>query len=145
NIHSQMYERTNDFATFQITRLGSTNVPSFLVLLSFSAGFGTDFYITNTALTFEPGVQSTNITIFPIEDGIYEGNETASVNIGIPGGNQYTIGSPGSASITIVDADGPPETVLFSDNFNTDSSANWNLFFADTNSPPIQDYSAFFA
>ena len=35
--------------------------------------------------------------------------------------------------------------MLFSDNFNTDSSANWNLFFADTNSPPIADYSAFFA
>jgi hypothetical protein len=148
NIHSQMYERTNDFATFQITRLGSTNVPSFLVLLSYSGGtasFGTDFYVTNTALTFEPGVQTTNISVFPIEDGIYEGNETAFVNIGIPGGNQYTIGSPGSASITIVDADGPPETVLFSDNFNTDSSANWNLFFADTNNQPVQDYSAFFA
>jgi hypothetical protein len=148
NIHTQMFERTNDFATFQITRLGSTNVPSFQILLTFSGGtahFGTDFYATNTALTFEPGVETTNITIFPIEDGVYEGNETAFVNIGIPGGPEYTVGSPGSASITIVDADGPPETILFSDNFNTDSSASWNLFFADTNSPPIADYSAFFA
>jgi hypothetical protein len=148
SVHSQMFERTNDFATFQITRLGSTNTASFQVLLSFSGGtasFGTDFYTTNTALTFEPGVQTTNISIFPIEDGVYEGNETAFVNIAIPSANEYTIGSPGSASITIVDADGPPETVLFSDNFNTDSSANWNLFFADTNTPPIFDYSAFFA
>jgi len=148
NIHLQMYERTNDFATFQITRLGSTNTASFQVLLTFSGGaasFIRDFYITNTTLTFEPGVQTTNFSIFPIDDGIYEGNETASVNIAIPSGIQYTIGSPGSASITIVDADGPPETVLFSDNFNTDSSANWNLFFADTNNPPNPDYSALFA
>jgi len=148
NIHSQMYERTNDFATFQITRLGSTNVPSFPVNLSFSSGsatLGVDFYVTNATLTFEPGVQTTNISIFPIEDGIYEGNETAFVNIAPAGAGEYSIGSAGSASITIVDADGPPEAVLFSDNFNTDSSANWNLFFADTNNPPIQDYVATFA
>jgi hypothetical protein len=143
-----MYERTNDFATFQITRLGSTNTASFPVNLTFTGGsatFGTDFYWTNTALTFEPGIQTTNISIFPIEDGIYEGNEAAFVNIASASGGEYTIGATNSASITIVDADGPPETVLFSDNFNTDSSANWNLLFADTNTPPLLDYSAFFA
>jgi hypothetical protein len=147
-VHSQMYERTNDFAAFQITRLGSTNTASFPINLSFTGGsatFGTDFYWTNTALTFEPGVQTTNVSIFPIEDGIYEGNETAFVNIAAASGGEYTIGTTNSASITIVDADGPPETVLFSDNFNTDSSANWNLFFADTNSPPVFDYTALFA
>jgi hypothetical protein len=147
NLNSQMYERTNDLATFQITRLGSTNTASFPINLSFTGGtatFGTDFY-TNTALTFEPGVSTTNINIYPIEDGLYEGNETAFVNIASASGGEYTVGSAGSASITIVDADNPAETVLFSDNFNTDSSANWNLFFADTNNPAILDYSALFA
>jgi len=149
NLDKQMFERTNDFARFQITRLGSTNVASFPINLSFgggTAGFGTDFY-TNAIVTFEPGMQSTNISIFPIEDGVYEGNETAVVNIAPAGAAEYTLGSPSSASVTIVDADSPPETVLFSDDFNTDSSANWTLAFADTNSPSGSggDFTALFA
>jgi hypothetical protein len=147
NLNTQMFERTNDFATFRITRLGSTNLASFPINFSFTGGtatYGADFY-TNTIVTFEPGVQTTNISIFPIEDGLYEGNETAVVTIAPANAGEYTIGSPSSATITIVDADGPPETVLFSDNFNTDSSANWTVAFADTNTPAGFDYTALFA
>jgi hypothetical protein len=142
-----MYERTNDYATFQITRLGATNTASFPVNLSFTGGtaaYGSDFY-TNVVVTFEPGVQSTNINILAIQDGVFEGNEIATVNIAPANSGQYAIGSPGSASITIVDADSPPETVLFSDNFNTDSSANWTQLFADTNTPAVFDATVQFA
>jgi hypothetical protein len=148
NLDTQMFERTNDFARFQITRLGSTNMASFPINLSFGGGtavYGTDFY-TNTIATFEPGMATTNVSILPIEDGVYEGNETAVVHIAPAGAGEYTIGSANSASITIVDADSPPETVLFQDNFNTDSSGNWTLAFADTNSPSGSggDYTAIF-
>lgn len=145
NVSKQMYERTNDFATFRMTRLGNTNAASFNANLSFSgtATSGVDYY-TNTIVTFEPGVQSTNFNVYPIVDSAYEGNETVTVNIAAAGGGEYTIAAAGSASITLVDADGPAETVLFSDNFNTDSSANWNLFYAATNSD-VQDYTATFA
>jgi hypothetical protein len=61
------------------------------------------------------------------------------MNIAAAGGGEYTVGSPGSASVTLVDATSPPATVLFSDNFNTDSSANWNLFVTG------DDYTAQFA
>ena len=41
--------------------------------------------------------------------------------------------------MTRVDADDPPETVLWSDDFSTDSSANWTVRFATTNGAPA-DY-----
>lgn len=154
NISSQMYERTNDFAAFRITRLGNTNVASFPVNLSFtgsSATSGADFYMTNT-VSFDIGFQSTNIVVLPIEDLTFEGSETVTVNIAPPTTvGDYTIGASGSASVTIVDADGPPETVLFADNFDVDSSANWDVFHATTNGVDDNtvlwafDYTGFFS
>jgi hypothetical protein len=136
NISAQVYERTNDFAVFRVTRLGATNAPGFPVNLTFtggSAGFGTDFYTTNT-LSFELGITSTNFVVLPIEDLAYEGNETITVNLAPPTNpGDYTIGAAGSSSVTLVDADGPPETVLFSENFDSDNAANWDVFFATTN------------
>lgn len=152
NISTQVYERTNDFAVFRITRLGATNAPSFPVNLTFTGGTatsGTDYYMTNT-VSFDIGFQSTNFVVLPIEDHVFEGNETITVNIAPASGGEYTIGAAGSASLTLVDADGPPETVLFSDNFDTDSSANYDVFFATTNGAAddftilfAQDYTAY--
>ncbi|MEO6035880.1 MAG: Calx-beta domain-containing protein, partial [Verrucomicrobiota bacterium] len=60
NVSTQMYEQTNDYATFQVTRLGNLGAASFNANLSFSgsATAGVDFY-TNSVLTFDPGVQTT--------------------------------------------------------------------------------------
>lgn len=152
NVSAQVYERTNDFAVFRITRLGATNTPSFPVNLTFtggSAGVGTDFYTTNT-VSFEIGVSSTNFVVLPIEDLTFEGNETINVNIAPATGGEYTIGSAGSATVTLVDADYPVETVLFSENFDTDNSADWDVFFVTTNGAAADntfvfnlDYSAY--
>lgn len=146
NVSAQVYERTNDIAVFRITRLGATNVASFPVNLTFTGGTatsGVDFYMTNT-VTFDEGFQSTNFVILPIEDLTFEGNETITVNLAPANGGEYTIGSPSSASLTLVDADYPTETVLFSENFDTDNSANWDVFFATTNGAP-DDYTFFFS
>lgn len=137
NVSTQVYERTNDYAAFRITRLGNTNAAAFTANLSFSgtAALGTDLY-TNTDLTIDPGVQSTNIYVYPIVDASFEGNETVTVSIAPAGGGQYTVGSESSATVTLVDADAAPETVLFSENFDTDHSANWTQFFVATNGVP---------
>lgn len=147
NISFQVYERTNDFAVFRITRLGATNSPSFPVNLTFTGGSatsGTDYYMTNT-VAFDIGFQSTNFVVLPIEDHVFEGNETITVNIAPAGGGEYTIGAAGSASVTLVDADSPQETVIFSDNFDVDSSANYDVFFATTNGAATDDYTILFA
>jgi Calx-beta domain len=136
NISAQMYERTNDFAAFQITRLGDLN-PSFSVNLSYSgtAGNGTDFY-PDATVSFVGGDQYITNKIYPIADSLYEGNETATVSVAAAGSGEYNIGSPTSASITIVDANGPPENVLFADNFDTDTSANWTTLSVASNGVP---------
>ena len=143
NVSTQMYERTNDFATFRITRKGDINA-LFSINLSFSGAAvnGVDYY-ADIPGPFNPNLQSMDLNVYPIEDSAYEGNETITMNIAPASGGEYTIGSPGSASVTLVDATSPPETVLFSDNFNTDSSANWNVFWAAGDSNP--DYTASFA
>lgn len=125
----QMYERANDYAEFQITRLGDTNAAAFAVDLSFSgsATLDTDF-TTNGLAMFNPGDVTNTFRVLPVEDSSVEGNETiiATINVTAP----YTVGSSNSAVITLVDATLPPETVLFSDDFNTDSSGNWTRLFA---------------
>jgi hypothetical protein len=143
NLSSQLYERTNDLAAFRITRLGDTNAAAFTANLAFAgaAVLGTDFY-TNGDLTIEPGVQSANFSVYPIADAAHEGNEAVTAHIAAASGGQYTIGSPDSASVTLVDANVAPETILFAENFNSDHSANWSVFFVATNGPA--DYIADF-
>jgi hypothetical protein len=145
NVSTQMYERTNDYAAFTITRLGDTNAASFTANLSFSgtATEGVDFYAV--AVTLEPGAQTTNFNVYPIVDSFTEGSETVTATIAAAGAGEYTIGSPSSASITVVDANLPAETVLFQDNFDVDSAANWNLFFAASTNDFTPDYNALFA
>lgn len=142
NLHTQMFERTNDFATFTITRLGATNVASFPINVAFSgtATNGVNFY-TNVAVTFEPGVASTNLNVYPIEDGVYTGNKTITCTISASG--SYTVGSPSSATITLVDEDVAPEVVLFSDNLRTDTSANWTVLHVANDG--VQDDSVIWA
>jgi hypothetical protein len=137
NLSSQMYERTNDYAAFQITRLGDTNAAAFPVNLSFAgtAVFGADFY-TNSDVLIEPGVQATTFNILPVVDSTHEGNEQVIVTLATATGGEYTVGAADSASATLVDADVETETVLFSENFDTDHSANWTMFFAANDGTP---------
>lgn len=143
NVSSQMFERTNDYATFRLTRLGDTNAASFTVNLAFSgtATLGTDYY-TNGDVTIDPGVQTTNFSIYPIADAAYEGNETVTASLAPAGGGQYTIGAAAASSVTLVDANTAPETVLFSENFDTDHAANWKLMFVANNG--VDDYNVDF-
>lgn len=146
NVSTQMYERTNDYARFRITRLGELTVPSYNANLSFSgsATVDVDFY-TNSAVTFDSGVQTQDLDVYPIADAAYEGNEIVTMNVAAAGGGEYSIGAPGSASITLVDATTAPETVLYSENFNTDNSANWKVLFGASTNDFTPDYTAQFA
>jgi Calx-beta domain-containing protein len=128
------YERfANNGNTFTITRRGVTNGDVFVVLeFTGTATISTD-YIDPGALYMPIGAVTTNIAISPIDDASYEGNETVIATLI---SNGYDVGTPGSATVSIIDDECPPETVLFGDNFNTDSSANWIFIFgANTNVP----------
>lgn len=130
SVSTQMYERTNDYATFRITRLGDLNAASYTVNLSFAGTAANDVdYALDPMGTFDPGMETMDLKVRPIEDAAFEGNEIVTLNIAAAGGGEYGIGTPGSASITLVDATSPPATLLFSENFDTaDSGNNWNVF-----------------
>jgi Calx-beta domain-containing protein len=130
-VDSQGYESSFDYARYRITRLGDTNSVPFAVNVTFSgtATLNTDFTV-DPAVTFNPGDERVTFAVHPIEDTELEGNETIIATLAPASGGEYTIGTSNSAAITLVDAATPPETVLFSDNFDTDTTANWNLLFA---------------
>lgn len=146
NVSTQMYERTNDYARFRITRLGELSVAAYSANLSFSgtATVDVDFH-TNGAVSFDSGVQTQDLDIVPIADAAYEGNETVTMNIATASGGEYSVGTPSAASITLVDATTASETVLYSENFNTDNSANWSILFGASTNDLTPDYTAQFA
>lgn len=141
NVSTQMYERTHDYATFRLTRLGDLNTASFTVNLSFggSATENTD-YTVEAPGSFEPGEQTKDFKVLPIEDVSYEGDEIVTVNVIAANAGEYTIGSPSAASITLVDANTAPETVLFADNFNTDTSADWDVLATGADHSALFNY-----
>jgi hypothetical protein len=125
--------------TFVIERRGATNGDVF-VAMSFSGTATIDAdYVDpqNPNPVYMPvGAVTTNFTIFPIDDVSYEGNETVIATF-IPNG--YEVVGTGSATTTIIDDECPPETVLFGDNLNGDSSASWVLKFGANNN--VADYA----
>jgi large repetitive protein len=96
-----------DVGTFTVTRAGST-ASSLTVnyTLSGTAQNGTDYQPLSGSLTIAAGSSSANITVNPIDDSAVESNET--VILTIAANSAYTVGSPSSAPITIVDDDQPP-------------------------------------
>jgi hypothetical protein len=132
---TQFYERTNDLARFTLTRWGDTNVYLSQINVTYAgtATAGTHFYgDANTVMTY--GDETKDVMVYPIHDGVITGPLTVTASVAAAGDGSYVIGTPAtSGAVTRVEADDPPETVLWSDNFSTDSSANWTVLFATTN------------
>jgi hypothetical protein len=138
-LDTNAYERfPGDTLSFTITRLGNTNTSQF-VLFAFSGSATLDVDYSRVwgdqPLLIPEGVVSTNIFIAPIDDTAVEGDEVVTVAL-TP--NDYQV-ETGSASAPIRDDEYPTETVLFSDNFNEDSSGNWGVMFGASNNIP--DYT----
>ena len=135
---SQFYERTNDFARFTLTRWGDTNVYLSQVNVTYggTATAGTQFY-GEASTNMSYGVVTEDVHALPILDGMVTGPLTVTATVAAAGDNSYTVGTPTtSGPVTRVDADDPPETVLWSDDLHTDTSANWTQLFGTTNGAP---------
>jgi sugar lactone lactonase YvrE len=61
-------------------------------------------------LTFAEGQTSTNVIIPIVDNLVYEGNTTFTFALTPPGDGSSTVGSPGSATITIIDVNQPTTT-----------------------------------
>lgn len=146
-VFSQVFEgTTNDFARLTLQRRGNLDDAAFNVNLTYSgtATAGSDFVAVTTS-AFNPGDVNSTVDLYPLNDSTVEGRETVLVSVA--SGANYTVGTnivSDTAPLTIRDDDVPTETVLFQDDFNTDSSANWTILFGAAD-PTILDYTANFA
>ena len=131
---------------FQVTRRGLIG-PALTVNLAYSgtATRGGDY---NGPLTVPIGANGAtgSFNITSIDDEVYEGTETAAITVVTGAG--YAIGLTNTASATVIDDETPAGAVLFSDNFETDSSANWTVNLNDggfdSSATFAYDYSARF-
>ncbi|HWW00792.1 MAG TPA: hypothetical protein VNZ64_13935 [Candidatus Acidoferrum sp.] len=122
---------TNDYAAMHLRRFGDTNVQLTLDASSFTFG-GTarsnvDYYLANLPITINPGVVDVIVPlVYPLRASTAVGS--LSVVVTNLAGTGYTV-TNNTATTTITLEALPPGTVLFSDNFEGNSSANWNVVF----------------
>ena len=121
-----------DVFTFRLTRLGDTNIELFVnVVMSGTALGDTDYGPLTNTIFVPQGVHTIDAAFSPIDDAEVEGDET--VIFTVIDGPDYSAANPSSALVRIRDDDTPAAPVLFSDNFETDTSANWLVRFGANN------------
>ena len=99
-------------ALFEITREGGNQNEALIVSFDISgtAIQGIDYQNFSNTVTIPAGKDSVFLFINPIEDNEYEGNETVVVNL--TNGTGYEGGSNTNASVTILDNDPEPLSVV---------------------------------
>ena len=91
-----------DPGTFTITRTGSTaSAVTVNYSMSGTATSGNDYVSVGTSVVIPAASTTTTVTLTPINDALGEGNETAILTL--TAGTGYTVSSPASATVTIVD------------------------------------------
>jgi hypothetical protein len=133
---TNLYERfPADSGRFVVTRAGAP-AGDLNVNLAYSgtAVGGTDYITFTNVVTISNNLFSaTNNILVPIDNALLDGNRTIIVSV-LPGAG-YVLGSTANATFLIRDDETTPNTpVLFSDDFDTDTSANYAVVFgADNN------------
>ncbi|MBI4663865.1 MAG: hypothetical protein HY735_34115 [Verrucomicrobia bacterium] len=140
---AHMYERmAEDEGSFSISRLGDT-AGDLLVNLAVggTATSGKDYSGVSSPVVIPAGETNVVVTLAPEDDAEVEGDET--VILSIASGPNYVIGASTNAVVTLRDNDLPVTPLLFADNFDSDTAANWVVLFGANNG--VEDYSAQFA
>lgn len=99
---SRAYESTSEAAEFVIFRAGGIAPLEVAYEMTGSAVEGEDFQSLPGVVRFVPGQRSAIIPIVPINDGLLESAETATLTLIADDG--YETGSPSKASLSIDDA-----------------------------------------
>ena len=131
---SLSYERQPlDTLSFQVTRAGDESADLVVnISLAGSAANGVDYSRTPLVFTIPAGAATATLVLTPVDDDLLEGSET--VVLTLEPGEGYVIGLTNpSATATLVDDDLRDGPVLFSENFDADSSASWKAVFSAAN------------
>jgi len=136
------YERVvEDQLAFEIIREGDITADLTVSLTYGGTATGDDYDGAFRSVTLPAGADRTTLALTPKDDALVEGDETVIVSV--VAGPGYAVGPNASATGTIVDDDPAVKPVLFAENFNTDTAANWLARFSADNA--IDDYTAEFA
>ncbi len=105
-------EPGSNTGTFTISRTGNP-AKSLVVYLTTSgtATNGVDFNQTPLSITIPANSVSTTVTITPIDDLVWEGDETVVMTVAATS-YYYTVGSPNTATVTIVDNEIKPAVTI---------------------------------
>lgn len=123
-------------AVFSVYRLGDTNT-DLSVNIAFSGSAGSaDYTAPASPVVIPAGATNALIHVETTADTLDDNNET--IILTVQSGTGYTVSTNNSATATIRQ----PGTVLFSDDFETDDSANYKITFGAGNG--IEDYRAGF-
>lgn len=142
-VQSSMYERLpQDRVRFRLTRRGELNT-SLNVNISYGGTAAPSRHSASSPVSVDYGAVNAEFDVNPVDDNLLQGDQTIICSVAAGPGYVAGTNSP-SATATIVDDELPAESVLFSDNFNSDSSGNWTLRYASTNSSDA-DYMVQFA
>jgi len=98
-------EAGGNTGTFTFSRTGDTSSPlSISYTVGGSAAPGPDYVALPGSVTIPSGASSATVTVTPIDDALTEGSETVLVAVAPAAG--YSVGTPSSATVTIVDDEG---------------------------------------
>jgi len=141
-IDADAAEDGSDTATFEVTRNGNTDAE---LVVSFSTG-GTarnasDYTRLTGRVTIAAGEESATITLTPIDDVLFEGDQTATLTL--RSSSAYQIDDEGaSASATITD-DEPTISVTSSDDEATEAALSTGEFTITLSHAVDQDVRVF--
>ncbi|MEW6419423.1 MAG: Calx-beta domain-containing protein, partial [Nitrospirota bacterium] len=104
----------SDPGTFTVSHTGSTSLAlTVYYSTSGTATAGSDYNSLSGSVTIGAGSTSANITVTPIDDSLVESDETVIVTLS--SNPAYIVGSPSSATVTIISDDvAPAGTLQFS-------------------------------
>jgi len=118
-------------AVFTVTRSGDLSAA---VIVNYAVGgtatAGADFVTLTGTVAIDADAASAAIPVTPIDDTIFESNETVTVTLSAGAG--YVISAPGNALVTIVSDDLPSDLVVTSMTAPTIGGADTDVVVTDT-------------
>src|SRR5262249_7320120 len=133
---------------FTVSRTGDTSAA---MTVAYSVGGtatpGADYVALSGSATIPPGSASATIPVNVIDDTLVEPPET--VILTLTSTPDYTVGSPGSAIVTIISDDKPPDLVVSALTAPATGGANGSIAVSDTTlnqgaGPAVASVTAFY-
>lgn len=115
---------------FRVTRVGNLEVDLTVnFTVSGTAEAGEDYEAIGSSIVIPAGFDAAEIEIVPIDNAEIDAERTVVVELAES--TDYQVGSASSGTVTIRNDDMEPGTeILFADDFDTDTSAEWNVNLA---------------